>query len=53
MAALYDVSVRRPVFATVLSIAILIGGAIGFLELGVREYPIVQTPVISVRTDSR
>ena len=53
MASLYDISVRRPVFATVLSLAILIGGAIGFLELGVREYPIVQTPVISVRTDLR
>ena len=53
MASLYDVSVRRPVLATVMSLAILIGGAIGFLELGVREYPIVQTPVISVRTDLR
>ncbi len=53
MASLYDVSVRRPVFATVLSLAILIGGAIGFLELGVREYPIVETPVISVSTSLR
>ncbi len=53
MASLYDVSVRRPVFATVLSLAILIGGAIGYAELGVREYPIVQTPVISVSTSLR
>ena len=53
MASLYDVSVRRPVLATVFSLVILIGGAIGFFELGVREYPVVQTPVISVRTDLR
>ncbi len=53
MASLYDVSVRRPVFATVLSLAILIGGAIGYAQLGVREYPIVQTPVISVSTSLR
>ena len=53
MASLYDVSVRRPVFATVLSLAILIGGFIGFQRLGVREYPIVETPVISVSTSLR
>lgn len=53
MASLYDVSVRRPVFATVMSLAILIGGGIGFTQLGVREYPIVQTPVISVSTSLR
>ncbi len=53
MASLYDISVRRPVFATVMSLAILIGGAIGYTQLGVREYPIVQTPVISVSTSLR
>ncbi len=53
MASLYDISVRRPVFATVMSLAILIGGAIGYTRLGVREYPIVQTPVISVSTSLR
>ncbi len=53
MPSLSDLSVRRPVFATVLSLAILIGGVIGFFELGVREYPIVETPVVSVRTDLR
>ncbi len=53
MASLYDLSVRRPVFATVMSFAILIGGVIGYSRLGVREYPIVQTPVISVTTNLR
>jgi multidrug efflux pump len=53
MASLYDISVRRPVFATVMSLAILIGGVIGYQELGVREYPIVQTPVVSVTTNLR
>ncbi|MBC14648.1 acriflavin resistance protein [Rubrivirga sp. SAORIC476] len=53
MASLYDVSVRRPVFATVMSLTILIGGVIGYQRLGVREYPIVETPVISVSTSLR
>ncbi len=53
MASLYDISVRRPVFATVMSLAILIGGTIGYTRLGVREYPIVETPVISVTTNLR
>ncbi|MFN3597229.1 MAG: efflux RND transporter permease subunit [Rubricoccaceae bacterium] len=53
MAALYDLSVRRPVFATVLSLAIVIGGVIGFTQLGVREYPVVEPPVVSVQTNLR
>ena len=53
MATIYDLSVRRPVLATVLSLAIVIAGVIGFLGLGVREYPIIETPVISVSTSLR
>ncbi|HYE97238.1 MAG TPA: efflux RND transporter permease subunit, partial [Rubricoccaceae bacterium] len=53
MASLYDVSVRRPVFATVLSLAIVIGGVLGFLQLGVREYPVIEPPNISVSTSLR
>ena len=53
MAALYDLSVRRPVLATVLSLAIVIGGLLAFLNLGVREYPVTETPIISVSTTLR
>ena len=53
MASLSDLSVERPVLATVMSLAIVIGGLLGFRELGVREYPITERPVISVQTSLR
>lgn len=43
-----ELSIRRPVLATVLTLVILLFGAIGYLTLGVREYPSVDNPVISV-----
>ncbi|HEX9950993.1 MAG TPA: efflux RND transporter permease subunit, partial [Rubricoccaceae bacterium] len=42
-----------PVLATVMSLGILIAGAVGFQRLGVREYPVTETPVISVQTSLR
>jgi len=51
--SLSSVSIRRPVLATVASIAILLFGAIGFSRLGVREYPSVDPPLITVSTDYR
>ncbi|MDR2585280.1 MAG: efflux RND transporter permease subunit [Prevotellaceae bacterium] len=42
-------SIRRPVLATVLNIVIVIFGIIGYTSLGVRDYPSVDNPVISVR----
>ena len=47
---LFSLSVRRPVLATVMSLVIVIFGLIAFYELGVREYPSVQSPVITVTT---
>ena len=47
---LSDVSVRRPVFAAVLSILLTIVGVVGFLSLSVREYPDTDPPVVSVET---
>ena len=44
-------SIDRPVLSSVLSIVIIIFGAIGFTYLGVREYPSVDPPVISVVTN--
>ena len=43
-----ELSIRRPVLATVLTIIILLFGAIGYTVLGVREYPSVDNPIISV-----
>ena len=45
-----SLSINRPVLATVISILIVLMGAIGFLFLGVREYPSVDPPVVSVST---
>ena len=43
-----ELSIRRPVLATVLTIIILLFGMIGYNTLGVREYPSVDNPIISV-----
>nr|WKN39527.1 efflux RND transporter permease subunit [Tunicatimonas sp. TK19036] len=50
MASLSSLSVQRPVLAIVMSILIITFGVIGYTFLGVREYPSVDPPVISVST---
>ncbi|HEU4352255.1 MAG TPA: efflux RND transporter permease subunit [Burkholderiales bacterium] len=45
-----ELSIRRPVLATVMSLMIVLIGAISFSRLSVREYPKIDTPVVSVRT---
>ncbi len=45
-----SVSINRPVLAMVMSILIIIFGIIGFNYLGVREFPSIDPPIISVRT---
>ncbi len=50
---LYALSIRRPVLATVFSLAIILFGVLGFTRLGVREYPAVDPPIISVSTSYR
>jgi multidrug efflux pump len=47
---LSDVSIRRPVFASVLSLLLLVAGLAALSGLPVREYPAVDPPVISVGT---
>ncbi len=44
-----ELSIRRPVLSTVLTIIILLFGIIGYTSLGVREYPSVDNPIISVQ----
>jgi len=46
--SLSAVSIRRPVLAIVMSITIVLFGVIGFTFLGVREYPSVDPPIVTV-----
>jgi multidrug efflux pump len=48
---LSDICVRRPVFATVLSLMLILVGLMSYSRLTVREYPKIEEPVVSVRTD--
>lgn len=48
--SLSSLSIRRPVLATVMSIVITLFGIIAFTFLGVREYPAVDPPIITVST---
>lgn len=50
MASLSTISINRPVLAIVMSLAIILFGFIGFSFLGVREFPSVDPPVITVST---
>lgn len=47
---LSDISIERPVFATVMSFVIVLFGVISFTRLPVREYPDVDPPIVSVTT---
>ena len=48
--SLSSLSVNRPVLASVMSIVIVLFGIIGYTYLGVREYPSIDPPIITVRT---
>jgi multidrug efflux pump len=43
-----EISIRRPVFATVLSLLVVLVGAVSFNRLTVREYPKIDEPVVTV-----
>ena len=45
-----EISIRRPVFATVLSLLVLLVGFVSFDRLSVREYPKIDEPVVTVTT---
>ena len=48
---LSDVSIKRPVFATVISLLLIVLGIAAFQKLPVREYPAIDPPIISVITE--
>lgn len=45
-----DISIKRPVFAIVLNILIILLGVVGLTRMSIREYPNIDLPVISIRT---
>jgi multidrug efflux pump len=45
-----ELSLRRPVLAIVLNVVIIVFGLIGYKFLGVRDYPAIDPPIVSVRT---
>jgi len=48
--SLSSLSIRRPVLSIVMSLVIVIFGVVGFMSLGVREFPNVDPPIINVMT---
>jgi len=50
MSQLSEISVKRPVLTIVLNLIIMLFGIIGYSYLGVREFPSIDPPVITVRT---
>ena len=48
-----DVSVRRPVFAAVISLILVIVGLMSMSSMSIREYPDIQRPIVSVSTTYR
>ena len=47
----FEFFIRRPVFATVMSLIVILVGLVSYLQLSVREYPNIDEPIVSVRTD--
>ncbi len=47
---LSETCIRRPVFATVLSLLVVLVGLVGYQRLSVREYPNIDPPVVTVQT---
>ncbi len=48
--SLFELCIRRPVLATVLSLLVLVIGAMSYTRLAVREYPKIDEPIVSVST---
>ncbi|MEY4540419.1 MAG: hypothetical protein RLZZ306_2176 [Bacteroidota bacterium] len=51
MASISETSIKRPVLAVVMSILIILFGIIGYTYLGIREFPSVDPPVVTVQTN--
>jgi len=47
----YEFFIKRPVFSTVLSLIVVLIGIVSYSRLTVREYPNIDEPIVSIRTD--
>ena len=47
----FEFFIRRPVFATVMSLIVVLIGIVSYSRLTVREYPNIDEPIVSVRTE--
>jgi multidrug efflux pump len=50
MSAISQVSISRPVLAGVMSVLLILFGIVGYTFLGTREYPVTDSPVVTVTT---
>ena len=50
---LSDLSIKRPVFASMTSAALVLFGVMGYRRLSVREFPDVDPPIVSVSVSFR
>ena len=48
---LSDTSIKRPVFASVLALILIVFGLVSFTRLSLREYPDIDPPVVSISTN--
>ncbi|MEQ9466161.1 MAG: efflux RND transporter permease subunit [Ekhidna sp.] len=48
---LSEISIKRPVLAMVFAIVFILVGTVGYISLGVREYPSVDPPIVTVQTN--
>lgn len=46
-----ELSLRRPVLATVMNVALIVFGVVGFTFLAVRDYPAIDPPIVTVQTN--
>ena len=50
MSAISQVSISRPVLAGVMSVLLILFGIVGYTYLGTREYPVTDSPIVTVTT---
>jgi multidrug efflux pump len=50
MSAISQMSISRPVLAGVMSVLLILFGIVGYTFLGTREYPVTDSPIVTVTT---
>ena len=47
---LSDISIKNPVFAVMLSAAMMVFGYLGYRQMGISQFPEIDFPVVSITT---